>query len=338
MQKDVYDKYMANKYVITNGCLEIYNDSELNSIDFINKFKVTQLSIEKCRKLIPKLNSLTIKELSLELCNVKNIEKIQTKNLEVLILAEDPKNKTQFNTEDICKFQKLKHLDISGYNNVNANQIIILGLTIIKLSNCGIKNIDNIRQLVNLVELDLNTNQNIDVSPLSELKQLTNLDLGRCNIKNTYTIQKLENLDELLLYGNQDIDITPLQYLKKLKVLNLNACNLQNIDMLQTLVYLQKLYISDNQIMYAFNLYKNSNSYHNYILKIIYQLIFKQQKNMLTSIVMFQMINKNQPNNKYHLHSLAQNCSKVDDKKLYYFQIKHRLIFRGSRLLYVINI
>ncbi|CAL6088067.1 Conserved_hypothetical protein [Hexamita inflata] len=125
-----------------------------------------------------------------------------------------------------------------------------MGLTILKLSNCGIKNINNIRQLVNLVELDLNSNQNIDVSPLSELKQLTNLDLGRCNIKSTFTIQKLENLDELLLYGNQDIDITSLQFLKKLKVLNLNACNLQNIDMLQTLVYLQKLYISDNQIMY----------------------------------------------------------------------------------------
>ncbi|CAL6044754.1 leucine-rich_repeat domain-containing protein [Hexamita inflata] len=251
-QKDIYEKYMINKYNInnSNNCLTIYEDNELQSMEFINKFKVTQLSIEKCIKLIPKLNSLSIKQLSLELCNVTSIEELQLKNLEVLILAENPQNMIKFNIKNICKFQQLKRLDISGYNNINASCIQIEGLTTLKICNCGIQSIKMLKTFKNLTELALNNNKNIDIAPLSDLLYLTKLDLGRCNIKNTFTIQKLVHLNELSLYGNQSIEITPLQFLKKITVLSLDSCSLQNIDILQNLVNLQVLYIADNQITY----------------------------------------------------------------------------------------
>ncbi|CAL6024080.1 Hypothetical_protein [Hexamita inflata] len=81
-----YDKLMIETYQnqIQNGTLKITNNPELTDLSFVRFFDIKRLELENCKKIIPKLESKTIKELSILNNNLYSIKDFQLETLEVL--------------------------------------------------------------------------------------------------------------------------------------------------------------------------------------------------------------------------------------------------------------
>ncbi|CAL5976694.1 leucine-rich_repeat domain-containing protein [Hexamita inflata] len=90
----------------------------------------------------------------------------------------------------------------------------------------------------------------VDITPLQEMINLTQLTLYSCQIRNIEALKPLVNLKELHLGYNYNIDITALQFLKTLIKLSLTSCCLISLDIIEPLTNLQELDISYNKIVY----------------------------------------------------------------------------------------
>src|SRR4028119_1331572 len=77
------------------------------------------------------------------------------------------------------------------------------------------------RILSNLTELNLNSNEITDITPLSALTNLTDLNLDWNEITDITPLSALTNLTDLNLSGNQITDITGLSALTNLSKLDL---------------------------------------------------------------------------------------------------------------------
>ncbi|MCL1903824.1 MAG: leucine-rich repeat domain-containing protein [Oscillospiraceae bacterium] len=96
--------------------------------------------------------------------------------------------------------------------------------------------------------LRLYNNQISDVSPLSELKDLTSLSLLDNQITDISPLSGLKNLEELDLHINQISDISALSGLTKLKILSLNDNKITDISPLNELKKLEQLVLYTNPI------------------------------------------------------------------------------------------
>lgn len=87
-----------------------------------------------------------------------------------------------------------------------------------------------------------------DLTPISNLTQLTQLFLKSDGLEDVSAIQNLTNLTTLDLSGNQIQDLTPLQNMKKLAQLTLSNNRIENMDALTSLTKLRSLDLSGNAI------------------------------------------------------------------------------------------
>ena len=97
----------------------------------------------------------------------------------------------------------------------------ILKLTKLDADKKGIKNLTGLEHAHNLKDLLLRNNAISDVSPLSELTQLTFLGLDGNTISDVSTLSELTELRILGLRDNTISDVSPLSELKQLTFLNL---------------------------------------------------------------------------------------------------------------------
>ena len=87
-----------------------------------------------------------------------------------------------------------------------------------------------------------------DISPLSNLTQLSELNLGRNNITDISPLSNLTNLSELDLWDSNITDISPLSNLTNLRWLELSNNNVSDISPLGSLTKLSELYLQSNNI------------------------------------------------------------------------------------------
>ncbi|CAL6002326.1 Conserved_hypothetical protein [Hexamita inflata] len=280
-----YEAKMTLKYAgkIKDSNLEIGNpyggDSEVTNLRFLEKFDIQTLKLHISNEMSVKLRSSLLKELSIfnereydqkekqkQRLNMQ-VDDLELENLEVLKLEN---NKLEdYQLYNLAKFKKLHSLDVSK-NQVDLTHIhMVLGLTILSMRYCSLKNIDLISSLVNLQELNLSGNTSIDLSPLYKIDSLTILSLNKCRLKNIDQIVQLTNLEvlnisdnnqlqtidsirllvnlkELDISWNNKIDISPLKDLVGLKILNLRRCALTQLIALKPLTNLQDLDLSYN--------------------------------------------------------------------------------------------
>ncbi|CAL6002328.1 leucine-rich_repeat domain-containing protein [Hexamita inflata] len=280
-----YEAKMTLKYAgkIKDSNLEIGNpyggDSEVTNLRFLEKFDIQTLKLHISNEMSVKLRSSLLKELSIfnereydqkekqkQRLNMQ-VDDLELENLEVLKLEN---NKLEdYQLYNLAKFKKLHSLDVSK-NQVDLTHIhMVLGLTILSMRYCSLKNIDLISSLVNLQELNLSGNTSIDLSPLYKIDSLTILSLNKCRLKNIDQIVQLTNLEvlnisdnnqlqtidsirllvnlkELDISQNKQIDITPLKNLVGLIKLNLSFCALTQLSALKPLTNLQDLDLSYN--------------------------------------------------------------------------------------------
>jgi internalin A len=133
-----------------------------------------------------------------------------------------------------------------GNNNYEVNQ----DGQVISLDLFGnqISDLSPLKELKQLTELNLSSNQISDLSPLKELQQLTSLDLYNNLISDLNSLKELQQLTSLYLRRNQISDLNPIKGLQQLTVLGLSKNRIGNLSPLDRLQQLTKLDLRHNQI------------------------------------------------------------------------------------------
>ena len=111
-----------------------------------------------------------------------------------------------------------------------------------------ISNLSPLSNLINLTYLDLTSNSISDISALSNLINLTGLHLGSNSISDISALSNLTNLIGLNLWGNSISDISALSRLTNLTYLSLAQNSISDISVLSNLTNLEILYLWGNSI------------------------------------------------------------------------------------------
>ncbi|CAL6056861.1 leucine-rich_repeat domain-containing protein [Hexamita inflata] len=262
---NVYHKYINNSVLHINNEKQRIGAYKIKTLEILQNFQITRLELHRCPNLVLKLQNQTLKELEIKGCNIDSIDELYLENLELLHLEDhyyqgystltlfintvkQPQDKLDI--VNLTKCIKLNTLHLIGYKDIDIGPLNLLtGLIRLNLSDCGLKNINQLMTLIHLQELCLSQNNNIDLTSIQYLKSLKILDVRDCFVKNIEEFQELSSLKELNMESNIGVDISPLKHLTSLSTLNLSHCGLQNLNALTPLINLISLNVSSNEII-----------------------------------------------------------------------------------------
>ncbi|CAL5998457.1 leucine-rich_repeat domain-containing protein [Hexamita inflata] len=166
--------------------------------------------------MIPKLENKTIKSLQLFYCGIISLKDFQLDNLEVLEILNLSKIQSNTLIQEIVRFKTLKELCLVEWL-VDINFLShITSLTKLTLCDCDLHDTNTLRYLVNLLQLDLSSNEDINTLPLQYLTQLTALWLQSCCLVSLDFLRPLTKLKYLDVYDNLIIYLQPVTELKEL--------------------------------------------------------------------------------------------------------------------------
>ncbi|CAL6114540.1 leucine-rich_repeat domain-containing protein [Hexamita inflata] len=191
---------MIKKYQskIQNGILTITCNPDLKSFDFMKFLVIYQLELTGCTNIIPKLESQTIKKLEIIDCNIKSIKGFQLENIEVLdILNNQDKLESNTIVQEILQYKKLKELSLLKCIIDLRPLCQMNGLNKLSLIYCNLRCIEALRPLVNLAELCLSFNDNINITSVQYLTNLTILQLACCDLVNLDVLRPLKKLEKI---------------------------------------------------------------------------------------------------------------------------------------------
>ena len=112
----------------------------------------------------------------------------------------------------------------------------------------GITNLTGLEYAANLRSLALWWNQLADLTPIANLKRLSNLAIDSCGVSDITPLSALVNLTRLDARQNNIVDISPLANLTNLVKLQLNINRITDITSLSNLTNLEYLELQDNFI------------------------------------------------------------------------------------------
>lgn len=163
--------------------------------------------------------------LNLSYCNFNNIEK--------LAVCTHLNNLTLVGLED--------YQDVSFLRNLKK-------LNSLSLRNSRVNNFEIIRQLTDLIALDLYNMNLQNISFLEDLEALKILNLSYNRITDISPLKRMKKLENLYLRNNQIRDITVLSNFRQLRILQINENQIQNIKALENLQKLEELVLYWNKI------------------------------------------------------------------------------------------
>ena len=112
-----------------------------------------------------------------------------------------------------------------------------------------ISNLSPLSNLTNLTYLSLTSNSISDISELSNLTNLTTLALGDNSISDISALSNLTNLTGLYLWENSISSISALSNLTNLTYLSLRGNSISSISALSNLTNLERLWLYNNSIL-----------------------------------------------------------------------------------------
>ncbi|CAL5984343.1 tandem-95_repeat protein [Hexamita inflata] len=192
--QNIQDFELENLEVLTLISKQFINEQSL--INDIVKFKkLNELNIRGYQfDTKPLSNMKSITYLTLDTCQLQNTQDLMLKSLLELYL--------DFNTG----------IDITSLQHLNQ-------LTNLSLNYCDLANLDSIRSLINLNQLDISGNENIDITSIQYLTKLQTLSLASCGLIAIDALQPV-NLVDLNIQQNHIVYIQPIIELKLLSMLN----------------------------------------------------------------------------------------------------------------------
>ncbi|CAL6004032.1 Conserved_hypothetical protein [Hexamita inflata] len=241
-----YNNFMIQKYYprVKDGLLKINSDKELKSLDFIRFLNIDKLLISGCKKIFPKLESKTIKQLELIDCNVFSVQDFILQSLEVLELTNYSRKEADTLVFEIVNFKILKRLTLYHWI-INISPLSqMTRLTKLCLIECEIRSIEALKSLVYLEELSLScsqcidiSNKGLDITSIQYLINLTKLSLRQCNLVALDALRPLMKLEELYIYFNNVVYLQPLAELKQLSKLDAEDNSIIDSKTIQHLNY-----------------------------------------------------------------------------------------------------
>lgn len=168
-------------------------------------------------------------------------------NLRTLILRDS-------SAEDYSFLQyttALEELDLSGCI-LSADTLELVGalteLKSLKLSGCGLSNIQALGGISAPETLDLSDNSISDITVLSSFKSLTDLNLENNAVTVLTALEGMRSLDTLNLRGNNVSDLSPLTSSYNLTSLHVDNNALSGVGVLAEMKQLQEFTASNNDI------------------------------------------------------------------------------------------
>jgi hypothetical protein len=127
--------------------------------------------------------------------------------------------------KELLPMIRLEVLKLENYFPQELNVTYIAQLRSLKeleinLGSPDLINIDELRNLVNLERLTIDSPINIDLSWLPHLQKLTGLELRRCTVNDISPLLELPNLVEVTMDYTEVRDITPLLESKSIKIIS----------------------------------------------------------------------------------------------------------------------
>jgi len=134
----------------------------------------------------------------------------------------------------------------------------------------GIRRLDGIEHLANLLTLDLHMNEVHDGSPLAKLKRIEELHLGLNACSDISFMRTMTSLKSVTLFDNEIEDCGAVKNLMNLEVLHLRFNQIDDVSPLANLSNIKELSLSSNLIddlspLARLNKVEIFNFYRNYI-------------------------------------------------------------------------
>ncbi len=155
--------------------------------------------------------------------------------------------------EEKFYFTDNKQLHLSGLGITQLSQVKnlnnLIEIELLNLSSNNIEVIDSIQNLINLKILWLSHNQIKDIRNVDYLTQIEEISLGNNYITNLRGLESLKNLKDLDLGSNNIQDISGLEHLCNLSSLNLsNNTEIKDFSLLPNLRSLKKLKLRNTRL------------------------------------------------------------------------------------------
>lgn len=144
----------------------------------------------------------------------------------------------------------LTHLDVSGTYNMGSIQPLknLTNLVYLNLQMNNIKDIQALASLTKLQSVYLSYNKIQSLSPLSQLTSLRSLGLGYNELKDVSSLGGLTRLETLALNGNELTSLDAVGKLIRLKNLNLQCNRIDDVSPIAKFTRLMRLDISYNYL------------------------------------------------------------------------------------------
>jgi internalin A len=164
-----------------------------------------------------------------------------------------------FNTAKLTNSKKSLYINKGIYNRIETKvlpQSFEELVNLVKLDLGGpffkewkLRDVNILKKLSSLKELDLSENGLSDISFLSKLINIKHLDLSSNQISDISVLKNLVSLEYLNISFNTIKDINPLIHLSKLESLELNSTLSSDYSSLQKLTSLKKLQLNSNHLI-----------------------------------------------------------------------------------------
>ena len=138
------------------------------------------------------------------------------------------------------------YLGKSAGEKITRGEMALLRTLAVRLRR--IAELTGIEHAVNLIELDLSSNEISNLSPLADLTALTSINLNNNEISDASPLATLTELTHLHLHDNRISDVSALAVLTALTELYLGANLLSTVSPLTGLTALRRLDLSSNEI------------------------------------------------------------------------------------------
>ncbi|CAL6003486.1 leucine-rich_repeat domain-containing protein [Hexamita inflata] len=229
---------------IKDEALRIQSNQDLQNLEFIRFFKITELQLYDCKNIIPKLKNRTIKQLRLNDCDIFSVKDFHLENLEMLHFTNLSRQQKQNKlVQEILQFKKLKSVYLFSFKIVDVSPLSqMTGLTALCLEDCDIRSTEALRPLINLTQLFLDNNKKVDITFIQYLTKLYVLELKSCNLVSIDVLRPLTKLEVLTISTNSIVYIQPLVEMKQLGYLNASYNKILDINVIKQHYNFNKFY------------------------------------------------------------------------------------------------